>query len=132
MYIEHVLRVRVDWSTLRSINKKIRQIRDALSTKKPVEIPYSPIPDWFRQNHKLVDEPRCLLPLDKIPKRPRWRCCRVERNLLWEITGSLATAGNDLRVGKQLLFSKPKIIIKKIVFNRAHTKDPRPTSSIQR
>ena len=34
MYAEHVLRVRVDWSTLRSINKKIRQIGDALSTKK--------------------------------------------------------------------------------------------------
>ena len=35
-------------------------------------------------------------------------CCRVERSLLWEITGSLAAAGNDLRVGNQLLFSKPK------------------------
>ena len=38
--------------------------------------------------------------------------CRVERSLLWEITGSLAAAGNDLRVGKELLFSKPKIIVK--------------------
>ena len=26
--------------------------------------------------------------------------CRVERSLLWEITGSLAAAGNDSRVGK--------------------------------
>ena len=58
--------------------------------------------------------------------------CRVERSLLWEITGSLAAAGNDSRVGKQLLFSKPKIVVKQTVFNRAHTKDPRPTSSIQR
>ena len=58
--------------------------------------------------------------------------CRVERSLLWEITGSLAAAGNDLRVGKQLLFSKPKIVVKQTVFNRAYTKDPRPTSSIQR
>ena len=58
--------------------------------------------------------------------------CQVERSLLWEITGSLAAAGNDLRVGIQLLFSKSKIIIKQTVFNRAHTKDPRPTSSIQR
>ena len=57
MYAKHVLRVRVDWSTLRSINKKIGQIRDALSTKKPVEISYSLVPDWFRQNPKLVDEP---------------------------------------------------------------------------
>ena len=38
--------------------------------------------------------------------------CRVERSLLWEITGSLAAAGNDLGVGNQLLFSKPKIVIK--------------------
>ena len=57
---------------------------------------------------------------------------RVERSLLWKITGSLAAAGNDLRVGKQLLFSKPKIVVKQTVFNRAHTKNPRPTSSIQR
>ena len=26
--------------------------------------------------------------------------CRVERSLFWEITGSLAAAGNDSRVGK--------------------------------
>ena len=38
--------------------------------------------------------------------------CRIERSLLWEITWSLAAAGNDLRVGNQLLFSKPKIVIK--------------------
>ena len=38
--------------------------------------------------------------------------CRVERSLLWEIIGSLAAVGNDLRVGNQLLFSKSKIIIK--------------------
>ena len=58
--------------------------------------------------------------------------CRVERSLLWKITGILAATNNDLRVGNQLLFSKSKIIIKQTVFNRAHTKDPRLTSSIQR
>ena len=73
MYTEHVLRIRVDWSTLRSINKKIGQIGDALSTKKPVDIRYELVPDWFRQNPKLVDEPGCPLPPDRIPKRPRWR-----------------------------------------------------------
>ena len=46
--------------------------------------------------------------------------------------GSLAVVGNDLRVGNQLLFSKSKIIIKQTIFNRAYTKDPRPTSGIQR
>ena len=58
--------------------------------------------------------------------------CRVEMSLFWEITGSLAAASNNLRVGNQLLFSKSKIIIKQTIFNRVHTKDPRPTSSIQR
>ena len=49
MYAEHVLRVRVDWSTLKSVNKKIGQIGDALAMKKPVNIPYEPIPNWFRR-----------------------------------------------------------------------------------
>ena len=74
MYAKHVLRVRVDWSTLKSVNKKIGQIGDALAMKKPTNIPYEPIPDWFRQNPKLVDEPGCPLPPDRTPKRPRWRC----------------------------------------------------------
>ena len=73
MYAEHVLRVRVDWSTLKSINKKIGQIGDTLIIKKPVDIPYEPIPDWFRQNPKLLDEPGRPLPPNRTPKRPRWR-----------------------------------------------------------
>ena len=71
MYVEHVLRVRVDWSTLKS-NKKIGQTEYSLSTKEPVDIPYEPVPNSFRQNPKLVDElGRPLLP-DRTPKRPRW------------------------------------------------------------
>ena len=38
-----------------------------------MNIPYEPIPDWFRQNPKLVDEPGGSLPPDRTPKRPRWR-----------------------------------------------------------
>ena len=45
MCVEHVLGVRVDWCTLRSTNKSIGQIGDALLKKKPVEIPYFPVPD---------------------------------------------------------------------------------------
>ena len=63
----------MDWSTLKSVNKKIGQIGDALAIKKPVNIPYEPIPDWFRQNPKLMDEPRRPVPPDRTPKRPRWR-----------------------------------------------------------
>ena len=39
---------------------------------------------------------QCLLSFLQWKHAPR---CRVERSLLWEITGSLAAAGNDLRVG---------------------------------
>ena len=36
----------------------------------------------------------------------------VLRGVCFGITWSLAAAGNDLRVGKELLFSKPKIVVK--------------------
>ena len=36
-------------------------------------IPYEPIPNWFRQNPKLVDELGHPLPPDRTPKRLRWR-----------------------------------------------------------
>ena len=32
----------------------------------------------------------------------------VEKNLLWKIVGSLATASNDLRVENQLLYLNPR------------------------
>ena len=89
----------MDWSTLRSVNKKIGQIGDALSTKKLVEIPYSLIPDWFRQNSKLVNELGRPLPLDRIPKRPKWR--RAPQNAidiaLHEVFKAIEmdTEGND-------------------------------------
>ena len=38
-----------------------------------MDIPYEPVPDWFRQDPKLVDEPGRPLPSKRIPKRPRWR-----------------------------------------------------------
>ena len=50
-------------------------------------------------------------PMAELTEDLSFRCC-VERSLLWEITGSLAAAGNDLRIGKELLFSKPKIVVK--------------------
>ena len=80
MYAQYVLGVRVDWFTLRSTNKSIGQIRNALSMKKQVEIPYSLVPDWFRQNPKLMDEPRSPLLPDKIPKKPKWR--PVSQNMI--------------------------------------------------
>ena len=45
-------------------------------------------------------------------KYERLHQCRVEKNLLWEIMRTLATTGNDLRVGNELFYSKSKIINK--------------------
>jgi hypothetical protein len=71
MYAEHVLRKRVDWSTLRSA--EFGHIGEALSARRPIDIPYSPVPQWFRENPRLVDEPGQPLPLQREPRRPRWR-----------------------------------------------------------
>ena len=50
--------------------------------------------------------------LSKIASSNIYKHCRVERSLLWEIMESLVATSNDLRVGNQLLYSKPKIIIR--------------------
>ena len=71
MYAEHVLRMRVDWSTL--WQDKFGSVGDALSKCQDVDIPYSPVPQWFRKNPKLVDELGCPLPKDREPK---WPCLR--------------------------------------------------------
>ena len=39
-----------------------------------MDIPYSPLLQWFRENPKLLDEPGCTLPEDREPKWPRFRC----------------------------------------------------------
>ena len=65
-------------STSRLVYSKICEQEDwtnrrCFGNEKPVNIPYEPIPNWFRQNPKLVDEPGRPLPPDRIPKRPKWR-----------------------------------------------------------
>ena len=57
MYAEHVLRVRVDWSTLGALNeKKFGCIGIAFTKCAVPDVPYIPVPDWFRRNPGLVDE----------------------------------------------------------------------------
>ena len=36
-----------------------------------MDIPYSPLPQWFRKNPKLLDDLGCALPKGREPKRPR-------------------------------------------------------------
>ena len=68
MYAEHVLRMRVDWSTL--WQNKFGSVGDALLKCQDVDILCSPVPQWFRENPKLVDESGCPLPEGREPKRP--------------------------------------------------------------
>lgn len=75
MYAEHVLRMRVDWSTLKG--EKFGHLGTALLARRPKDIPYSPVPDWFRANPKLRDEPGRPLPPDREGKQPRWKPSHV-------------------------------------------------------
>lgn len=51
MYAEHVLGVQVDWSTLP------KGLSQSYLLRRPMQIPYVPMPDWFRVNPKLYDDP---------------------------------------------------------------------------
>ena len=51
MYAEHVLRVDVDWSTF--CTEGFRAIGPGLLAKRPIHIPYVPVPEWFRNDPKL-------------------------------------------------------------------------------
>ena len=56
MYVEHLLLVNVDWSTLRM--EGFRAIGQRLSAKRPVYIPYVPVLEWFRNNLGLYVDPQ--------------------------------------------------------------------------
>ena len=74
MYAEHVLRVRVDWSSLIVLHgQKFGGIGIALTKCTVPDIPYTPVPEWFRKNHELVDEPGTPIPEGRTPKKPRQR-----------------------------------------------------------
>ena len=85
-------------TSLSDLLAELFKIRDLLAGVEEVEPPVD-----------IVEPP---IELEEVIVPPCRRRCRVERSLLWEITGSLAAAGHDLRVGKELLFSKPKIVVK--------------------
>lgn len=74
MYAEHVLRVRVDWSSLGALHdQKFGGIGIAFTKCTVPDIPYTPVPEWFRKNPKLVDEPGAPIPEGREPKKPRTR-----------------------------------------------------------
>ena len=74
MYAEHVLHVRVDWSTLGALNaQKFGGIGTALTKCTVPDIPYTPVPEWFRTNPRLVDDPGAPIPEGREPRNPRNR-----------------------------------------------------------
>ena len=74
MYAEHVLRVRVDWSSLGALHgQKFGGIGIAFTKCTVPDIPYTPVPEWFRRNPRLVDEPGAPIPEGREPKKPRNR-----------------------------------------------------------
>ena len=74
MYAEHVLRVRVDWASLDALNaQKFGGIGFAFTKCTVSDISYTPVPEWFRRNPRLVDEPGTPMPEGREPKKPRCR-----------------------------------------------------------
>jgi hypothetical protein len=72
MYAEHVLRVRVDWSNLAALSeRKFGGLGIAYTKCTVPDIPYIPVPEWFRKNPKIVDEPGGPILEGREPKRIR-------------------------------------------------------------
>jgi hypothetical protein len=63
MYAEHVLRVPMDWSTLLSTG--FGRLSEMYLTRKPTQIAYVDVPDWFRSNPALVDDPESPSPANR-------------------------------------------------------------------
>jgi hypothetical protein len=74
MYVEHVLRVRVDWSSLDALHsQKFGGIGITFTKCTVPVIPYTLVPEWFKKNPRLVDEPRVPISDAREPKKPRNR-----------------------------------------------------------
>jgi hypothetical protein len=74
MYAEYVLRVPVDWSTLPSTG--FGRLSEMYLTRKPAQIAYVAVPDWFRSDPALLDDPESPIPTNREPwsrSRPRKR-----------------------------------------------------------
>ena len=86
MYAEHVLRKSVNWSTLRGNGGKFGSIGDSLAVRTPAHIPYSPVPEWFRANPGLYDEPGQPLPMGREQWASKWRRNDARENDTMDMT----------------------------------------------
>jgi hypothetical protein len=72
MYAKHVLRVPVDWSTIPST--RFGRLSEIYLTRKPAQIAYVAVPDWFKSNPTLLDDLESPIPANRKPwsrSRPR-------------------------------------------------------------
>jgi hypothetical protein len=65
MYAEHVLRVPVDWSTLPSTG--FGRLSEMYLMRKPAQLFYVVVPDWFRSDPALLDNPESPIPANCEP-----------------------------------------------------------------
>jgi hypothetical protein len=65
MYVEHVLRMPVDWSTLPSTG--FGHLSEMYLTRKPAQIAYMAVLDWFRSDPTLLDDPKFPIPANREP-----------------------------------------------------------------
>ncbi len=81
IYVEHVLRVRVDWSSLGVLNEnKFGGIGIAFTKCTVPNIPYIPVPKWFRKNSRLIDDRSTPVPDGRKPKKRR-HSCRADNDM---------------------------------------------------
>jgi hypothetical protein len=76
MYAEHVLRVPVDWSILPSTG--FGYFSEMYLTRKPAQIAYVAVPDWFRSDPTLLDNLESPIPANREPWS-RSRPCKRRR-----------------------------------------------------
>jgi hypothetical protein len=76
IYAEHDLRVLLDWSTLPSTG--FGHLSKMYLTRKPTQIAYVPILDWFKSDPTLLDDPESPIPANREPWS-RLRACKRKR-----------------------------------------------------
>ena len=96
MYAEHVLKVPVDWSTLKSVG--FGRLLDMYLARKPSQIPYVAVLDWFRNDPTLLEDPESPANLETWPRKRAMKKRRLspDNELEFDADLELAFAQLDL------------------------------------
>jgi hypothetical protein len=96
MYAEYVLRVPMDWSTLPSTG--FGHLSEMYLTRKPAQIAYVPVPDWFRNDPALLDDPESPIPTNREPWSRSRPCKRRRVSADNELDRDLAAAFSQMEM----------------------------------